>query len=160
LISGRLAGHAAMGDAARMSTAFRTFRDFLADKALVLTVAAIAAADVGAAVGGPHWPFYALALAVLMIALVVASRRALPRLFRTSEQLGFTRNRDWLHYTIELKGTPAGYIPLGIVWFVGGVLTGLHFPYFAVVLASGLLLAAWSGDRRLYPVDVSPADVP
>jgi hypothetical protein len=143
-----------------MGAAFKAFRDFLADRAVVLTVAAIVAADAGAAVGGPHWLFYASALAVLMIAVLVASRRALPRLFRSTEQLGFTRNRDWLHYTIELKGTPSGYIPLSIVWFVGGVLTGLHLRYFAVVLASGLLLAAWSGDRRVYPVDLSPADAP
>jgi hypothetical protein len=149
-----------MGDAARMSAAFRSFRDFLADRAVVLTVAAIVAADVGAAVGGPHWLFYALALVVLMAAVLVASRRALPRLFFTTEQLGFTRNRDWLHYTVELKGTPSGYIPLSILWFIGAVLTGLHPPYLAVVLASALLLAAWSGDRRLYPVDLSPADVP
>ena len=137
-----------------MSAAFKRLRDFLADKAVLLTVAAIVVADIGAALGGPHWPFYGLSLAVLMTAVLVASRRALPRLFRTTEELGFTRNRDWLHYTMELKGTPSGYIPLSIAWFVGAVLTGLHFPYFAVVLASGLLLAAWSGDRRLYPVDL------
>src|SRR3954471_21142042 len=108
-----------MGDATRMSAAFRSFRDFLTNRAVVLTVAAIAAADVGAAVGGPHWLFYALALAVLIAAVLVASRRALPRLLFSTERLGFRRNRDWLHYTVELKGTPSGYIPLSILWFIG-----------------------------------------
>ena len=141
-----------------MSSTFRGFRDFVADKAVVLTVAAIVAADVGASVGGPLWLFYALALLVLVFAALVGSRRALPRLLRTKEQLGFKRNRDWLHYTIELRGTPSGYLLLSIVWFIGCVLTGLRLPYFAVVLASGLLLAAWSGDRRLYPADLPSGD--
>jgi hypothetical protein len=143
-----------------MNAALGSLRDFLADWAAVLTIAAIAAADVGAAVGGPHWLFYTLALVVLVSAVIVASRRALPRLFRTTEQLGFTRNRDCLHYAVELKGTPGGYIPLAIAWFIGGVVTGLHFPYFAVVLAAGLLLAAWSGDRRMYPVNLPQGDAP
>ena len=58
---------------------------------------------------------------------------------------------------MTLKGTPRGYLPLALLWFVGGVLTGLRLPYFGVVLASGLLFAAWAGDRRKYPVDISAA---
>jgi hypothetical protein len=138
-------------------TGFQRFRNFLARTAAVLVVAAIALADLGAAVGGPGWPFYLLTVIVVMSAIIVGSRRALPRLFCSTEQLGFERNRDWLHYTIELKGTPRGYLPLALLWFVGGVLTGLRLPYFGVVLASGLLFAAWAGDRRKYPVDISAA---
>jgi hypothetical protein len=137
---------------------FKDLRNSLARTAAMTVIAAVAIADVGAAVGGPHWPFYVLALIVLTVAVIVGSRRALPMMLRSTEQLGFSRNRDWLHYYIELKGTPRGYLPLSFLWFIGAVLTGLHFPYLAVVLASGLLLAAWAGDRRQYPVDLPTAD--
>ena len=136
-------------------TTFERFRTFLARTAVLWLVAAIALADLGAALGGPELPFYLLAVVVVIFAIIVGSRRALPRLLCSTEQLGFARNRDWLHYTIELKGTPRGYLPLAVLWFVGAVLTGLHFPYVGVVLASGLLLAAWAGDRRKYPVDLA-----
>lgn len=139
-------------------SAFKAIRTVLARKAAMLAIAAIAAADVGSVVGGPHWPFYILAVIVLASALVVASRRALPRLLFSAEQLGFQRNRDWIHYYVELKGTPRGYIPLSLLWFVGSVLTGMHFPYFAVALASGLLLVAWAADRRKYPADLCATD--
>lgn len=141
-------------------SAFEGFRNFLTRAAAVLVVASIGLADVGAAIGGPQWLFYLLSVVVVILAIIVASRRALPRLLWSTEQLGFSRNRDWLHYIIELKGTPRTYLPLALLWFVGGVLTGLHFPYFGVVLASGVLLAAWAADRRKYPVDFSTADAP
>ena len=128
-------------------------RCFLANKAVALAIAAICAADIGATVGGPHWPFYGLALVVLITAILVGSRRAMPRLMFTKEQLGFSRNRDLLLYQIEMKGRPRGYLLLSGLWFLGFVLAGLRMPYVAVVLASGGLLAAWAGDRRQYPAD-------
>jgi hypothetical protein len=148
-----------MRNAAPMS-AFGRFRDFLARTAVMWVIASIALADIGAATAGPELPFYLLAVLVVLFAIIVGSRRALPRLLCSTEQLGFARNRDWLHYTIELVGTPRGYLPLSMLWFVGAVLTGLHFPYVGVVLASGLLLAAWAGDRRKYPMDPSTTRTP
>jgi hypothetical protein len=130
-------------------------RNFVADKAVAIAPAAICVADIGATFGRPHWPFYGLALVVTVFAILVGSRRAIPRLMFTKEQLGFTRNRDLLLYQIEMKGRPRGYLLLSGAWFIGAVLTGLRMPYVMVVLASGGLLAAWAGDRRQYPVDLS-----
>ncbi len=143
-----------MSDASLMS-GFGDLRNFFADKAVALAIAAICAADAGAALRGPHWLFYVLALVVLMLAIVVGSRRAMPRLMLTKEQLGFSRNRDLLLYQIEMKGRPRGYLLLSGLWFLGVALTGLKMPYVAVVVASGGLLAAWAGDRRQYPIDLS-----
>jgi hypothetical protein len=135
-------------------------RRLLARTAPMLAIVAIAAADAGARIGGTQWLFYCMALAVLLSAILVASRRALPRLLWTTEQLGFTRNRDWITYEVDFRGRPKGYIALVIVWFISLVMTGGGAPYLCTVAASGLLLAAWAGDRRKYRVDLPRTDVP
>jgi len=112
---------------------------------------AIVAAVAGAWSNAPHWPFYALAIALFLLAAVVWTRRGLARQLKSKEQLGFRRNRDWLGFELFVKGTPRGYYALAFVSWFAVVLTGLRFPYAAVAIAGTMLTVAWGEDRRRYP---------
>jgi hypothetical protein len=116
---------------------------------------AIVAAVAGARWNAPHWPFYALTIALLLLAAVLWARRGLARQLKSKEQLGFRRNRDWLSFEAFAKGTPRGYYVLAFVSWFAVVLTGLRFPYGAVAIAGMMLTVAWGEDRRRYPSEQS-----
>ena len=127
--------------------------DAASRRAPLIIVAAIVAAVAGAWSNAPQWPFYALTLALLMLALIVWGLRGPARLLKSKEQLGFRRNRDWLGFELFAKGTPRGYYALAIVSWLAVVLTGLRFPYAAVAIAGGLLTVAWGENMRRYPLE-------
>jgi len=112
---------------------------------------AIVAAVAGAWSNAPHWLFYALTIALLLLAAVVWARRGLTRQLKSKEQLGFRRNRDWFRFEFFAKGTPRGYYALAFLSWFAVVLTGLRLPYAAVAIAGMMLTVAWGEDRRRYP---------
>ena len=120
-------------------------------RAPVIIGMAIVAAVTGAWWKAPHWPFYPLTIALVLLAAVVWGRRGLARQLKSKEQLGFRRNRDWLAFQLFAKGTPRGYYALAFVSWLAVVLTGLRFPYAAVAIAAMMLTVAWGEDRRRYP---------
>ena len=120
-------------------------------RAPVIIGVAIIAAVAGAWSNAPHWPFYALTIALLVLAAVVWARRGLARQLKSKEQLGFQRNRDWFRFEFFAKGTPRGYYALAFVSWFAVLLTGLRFPYAAVAIAGMMLTVAWGEDRRRYP---------
>ena len=130
---------------------FTGFVDAVSARAPVIIGAAIVFAVVGAWWNAPRGPFYALTIALLLLAAALWARRGLARQLMSKEQLGFRRNRDWLASEFFMKGTPPGYHALGFVSFLAVVLTGLRFPYAAVAIAAMMLTAAWGEDRRRYP---------
>jgi hypothetical protein len=141
-------------------SALRDFRNRIARAAPLIALAAIVVADLGAAAGRPHWAFYVVAFFVLLLAILVASRRAMPRYFCSTEQdLGFARNRDWLFYLFTNRGYPRKYWLLQPLWVAGFLLTGIKLPYVLLVIAAGLLLAAWASDQRKYPADLAATKV-
>ena len=120
-------------------------------RAPIIVGVAIIVAVAGAWSNVSHWPFYALAIALLVLAAVVWARRGLTRQLKSKEQLGFRRNREWLGFELFAKGTPRGYYALAFASWFAVVLTGLRFPYAAVALAGMALTVAWGEDRRRYP---------
>ena len=140
-----------MGDYPRM--AFVEIVEAASARAPVIVGVAIIAAVAGAWSNAPHWPFYAVTIALLVLAAVVWARRGLARQLKSKEQLGFRRNRDWLGFEFFAKGTPRGYYALAFVTWFAVVLTGLRFPYAAVALAGMALTVAWGEDRRRYPAE-------
>jgi hypothetical protein len=132
--------------------ALANFRNRIAGAAPLIAIAATVVADFAALAGRPHWTLYVLAFIVLALATIVASRRALPRYFCSTERdLGFTRNRDWLFYDFFARGYPLTYWLLQPLWWAGLLLTGLKIPYLLVAIAAALLLLAWASDQRKYP---------
>jgi hypothetical protein len=125
--------------------------DAASQRAPVIIGVAIVAAVAGAWWNAPHWPFYALTIALLLLAAVLWGRRGLARQLKSKEQLGFRRNRDWLGFELFAKGTPRGYYALAFVSWFAVVLTGPRFPSAAVAIGAMVLTAAWGEDRRRYP---------
>lgn len=140
-----------MSDYSRM--AFVDIVEAASERAPIIVGVAIIAAVAGAWSNARDWPFYALALALLVLAAVVWARRGLARQLKSKEQLGFSRNRDWLGFEFFAKGTPRGYYALAFISWFAVVLTGLRFPYAAVALAGMALTVAWGEDRRRYPTE-------
>ena len=75
----------------------------------------------------PHWPFYALTFALVLLAAAIWARRGAGLLFKSREQLGFPRNRDWLAFKFVPKGMPKGYYGLAFGSWFAAVLAGLRF---------------------------------
>ena len=117
---------------------------------VIIGVAAVAAVA-GAWANAPHWPFYAVTIALLLLAAVVWGRRGLARQFKSREQLGFRRNRDWYWFEFFAKGMPRGYYGLALLSWLAVILTGLRIPYATVAIAGLLLTIAWGEDKRRYP---------
>lgn len=131
--------------------AWSEFVETASVKAPIIISGALVAAVAGAWSRAPAWPFYALAIALFLLSAVVWARRGSARRFKSTEQLGFTRYRDWLRFAFFAEGTPRGYHVLAFVSWFAVVLTGLRFPYAAVALAGMVLTMAWGEDRRRYP---------
>ena len=127
------------------------FVELVSARAPFVVGVALLAAVAGAWWNAPHWPFYILTVAMVILATVVWARRGLSRQLKSIEELGFARNRDWLRFEMFAKGAPHGYYALAIVSFFGVVLTDLRFPYAAVAIAGMMLTVAWGSDRTRYP---------
>jgi Flp pilus assembly protein TadB len=133
---------------------FSEMVDGASRRAPLIIGAAVVAAVAGAWWNAPHWPFYALTIALLPLALVIWGRRGLARQLKSKEQLGFRRNRHWLGFELFAKGTPRGYFALAFLSWFAVVLTGFRFPYAAVAIVGMLLTIAWGEDRRRYPSEL------
>ena len=103
------------------------FVEAAAAKAPVIVCAAVVVAVAGAWSSAPEWPFYALTVALLLLAALVWARRGLARQLKSREQLGFRRNRDLLRFELFAQGIPPGYYALAFVSLFGFLLTGLRF---------------------------------
>ena len=123
------------------------------NRAPIIVGVAIVVAVAGAWSQAPHWPFYALTFALVLLAAAVWARRGAGQLFKSREQLGFRRNRDWLAFEFLAQGMPRGYYGLAFASWFAVVLAGLRFPYAAVAIAGMLLTVAWGADKRRYPSD-------
>ena len=120
-------------------------------------VPAIVTGAIAAAVGltwadAPAWPAYLLAGHIAVLALLVWAH-ALPRHFRSKEELGFTRNRDMLLFGAvnESTPTPAG-CGVAFLCFFGLFLT-FGRPPSVIAGAAWLLMMAWMYDRIRFPAD-------
>ncbi|GAA3885172.1 hypothetical protein GCM10022276_00100 [Sphingomonas limnosediminicola] len=133
--------------------AFAHIVEAMSSRAPIIIGVAFIAAVAGAWSNASHWPFYALAVVLLVLAAVVWVRRAPARQLKSKEQLGFRRNREWLGFVFFAKGMPRGYYALALVSWLAVVLTGFRFPYAAVALSGTALTLAWGEDRRRYPTE-------
>ena len=130
---------------------FTKFMEAASARAPIIVGVAIVAAVAGAWLNAPQWPFYALTIALLLLAAVVWARRGPSRQFKSKEQLGFRRNRDWFAFEFFAKGRPRGYCALAFASWFAVVLTGLRIPYAAVAIAGLMLTVAWGQDTLRYP---------
>jgi hypothetical protein len=123
--------------------------NFLSKRAPVIVILALLAALLGTWPRVPAMLLDALAIVVGSLAFLLWVARGLPVQFKSREDLGFTRNRDWIAYQIAGKGTPRGYYPLGALGLVTLVLSGFSWLAFA-----GLMLGVvWGIVNCRYPAD-------
>jgi hypothetical protein len=126
--------------------------DPVSARAPLIVLATLVLAVAGAQLDGPAWLSYALATAVMALAVLVWSRRGPSRQFKSKEQLGFSRYRDLLWFILFRSG-PRGYAVLGFICLIGALLTGFRFPHLAPALAAMALTVAWAEDNTRYPAE-------
>lgn len=90
-----------------------------------------------------------LAIIVGSLALLLWATRGLPLQFKSKEEFGFSRNRDWLAYELTGKGTPRGYYPLGFLGLATILLSGFNW----LAFAGFMLGVVWGIVDCRYPAD-------
>ena len=88
----------------------------------------------------------------------LAPTKGLSRIFKSKEELGFGRNRDWIAYLVFMKGRPRGFLRLSCFGFVALIVSGLNQPYGNLAFAGWFLLIAWGIANRRYPADLDTVD--
>jgi hypothetical protein len=132
------------------------FLDALAKRAPVIVVITLCAALVSALSGVPEWLTNDLAIGVGSLAVVLLVARGRRNQFKTTQQLGFGRTRDWITYELAGKGSPPGFYPLSFFGFVTIVLTGMQSPSSMLAWAGFLLGIVWGIVNARYPADETP----
>jgi len=132
--------------------------DILSKRAPVIAALAFATSLLGKWTSAPVLPFYILAVVVGLMALALATTKGLSRIFKSKEELGFGRNRDWIAYLGSMKGRPRGFLRLSCFGFVALIISGLNQPYGNLAFAGWFLLIAWGIANRRYPADLDTVD--
>jgi hypothetical protein len=141
-----------LGPAINASMGIRAMVDALSKRAPVIVVVTLCAALVGAWVSVPVWLPNGLAIIVGSLALLLLAARGRRHQFKTPEELGFNRNRDWLAYELAGKGTPRGGYLLGFFGFLTILLTG-QSPCAMLAWAGLALGVVWGIVNAEYPAD-------
>ena len=113
----------------------------------------LCAALVGAWVEAPAWLATALAVVVGSLAVLLLAARGARHGLRSTEELGFARDRHWLAWELAGKGTPAGHYLLAFFGFLTIMLTGVDTPYAMPAWAAFVLGIVWGIANRHYPAD-------
>jgi hypothetical protein len=92
---------------------------------------------------------YFIAGMTVVAAIVLWVRKALPIKFKSKEQLGFKRNRDWAWYEATGHGMPRLFYPLVALCLLG--IFGIDRPYGYVAGACLLLTFTWGLSKRQWP---------
>ncbi|HKC01669.1 MAG TPA: hypothetical protein VKC17_00015 [Sphingomicrobium sp.] len=116
------------------------------------------AALLGAWSEAPVWLANGLAITVAFLALALLAARGRRNQFKTTEELGFMRIRDWIAYELAGKGSPPGSYVLGFFGILTIVLTGFQTPYAMLAWAGLLLSVVWGIVNARYPADDSAED--
>ena len=127
--------------------------DMLSKRAPVIVIITLCAALVSAWGGAPDRLPNGLAIIVGSLALVLLVSRGRRNQFRTAEELGFGRTRDWIAYELAGKGSPQGFYPLAFFGIVTIVLTGLQSPPSKLAWAGFALGVVWGIVNARYPAD-------
>jgi hypothetical protein len=135
------------------SVSVHAFLDVLSKRAPVIVVITLCAALVSAWSGVPEWLNNGLAISVGILALVLLASRGRQNQFKTAQELGFSRSRDWIVYELAGKGSPPGFYPLGFFGLVTIVLTGLQSPSSKLAWAGFFLGVVWGIVNARYPAD-------
>ena len=131
--------------------------DGLSRRAPSIVGVTLCAALVGAWVEAPAWLATALAIVVGSLALLLFAARGARHGLRSTEQLGFARNRHWLAWELAGKGTPPGSYLFAFFGFLTIMLTGVDSPYAMPAWAAFALGIAWGIANRHYPADEEEA---
>src|SRR4051794_6215128 len=125
----------------------------LSKRAPVIVVITLCAALVSAWSGAPEWLNNGLAIGVGSLALALLSSRGRQNQFKTAQELGASRSRDWIAYELAGKGSPPGFYPLAFFGIVTIVLTGLQSPSSKPAWAGFFLGVVWGIVNARYPTD-------
>ena len=136
----------------------RTFLDILSKRAPAIVGFVFGAALLGAWSEAPVWLANGLAITVAFLALALRAARGRRNQFKTTEELGFMRIRDWIAYELAGKGSPPGSYVLGFFGILTIVLTGFQTPYAMLAWAGLLLSVVWGIVNARYPADDSAED--
>ena len=129
------------------------FLDMLSKRAPLIVVLALCAALVGGWTGAPVWMTDDLAIVVGSLAVLLLASRGRRNQFKTAEELGFSRSRDWIAYELAGKGSPPGFYPLCFFGIVTIVLTGIQSPSSKLAWAGLVLGGVWGIVNARYPAD-------
>ena len=129
------------------------FLDGLSKRAPIIVVLTLCAALAGSWTSGPVWLANALAIIVASLAVVLLVARGRRSQLKTTEELGFTRLRDWIAYELAGEGSPPGFYLLGFFGFITIFLTGLQSTYSRPAWAAFFLGVVWGIANARYPAD-------
>lgn len=129
------------------------FFDGLSKRAPIIVVATLCAALVGAWTSGPVWLANGLAIVVAILAVVLLVARGRRNELTTSEELGFTRLREWIAYELAGKGSPPGFYLLAFFGFVTIFVTGIQSTYSRPAWAGFFLGVVWGIANAHYPAE-------
>lgn len=129
------------------------FLDGLSKRAPIIVVLTSCAALVGVWTSAPVWLANALAIIVASLAAVLLITRGRRSQLKTSEELGFTRLRDWIAYELAGKGSPPGFYLLGFFAFITIFLTGFQSTYSKPAWAGFFLGVVWGIANARYPAE-------
>jgi hypothetical protein len=135
------------------------FLDVLSKRAPVVAAFAFASSLIGKWTYAPAWLFNVSAIFVGCLTLVLLATRGLSRQFKSKEEQGFRRNRDWIAYGLAVKGMPRGYRRFVLLGFVTIVLSGIQLAYGKLAITGWALVGAWGIVNRRYPADLNNADL-
>ena len=127
--------------------------DLLSKWAPALIVASLVASLGGSWISAPNRLFSTLALIVGGLALLLLTVRGMQAQFRSKEQLGFTRTRDFIAYELTGKGMPRGSCVLAIAGFLTWLTTGVQTAYGWLAFSAFALTIAWIKANVRYPAD-------
>jgi len=131
----------------------RAFLDMLSKRAPVIAVVSFCAALLGGWTGAPVWLTDDLVIVVGSLAVLLLASRGRRNQFKTAEELGFSRSRDWIAYELAGKGSPPGFYPLCFFGVVTIVLTGIQSPSSKLAWAGLFLGVVWGIVNARYPAD-------
>jgi hypothetical protein len=127
--------------------------NILSKRAPAIVILALCAALLGAWTSAPIWLAKGSAIIIGSLALLLLLARGRRHQFKTPDELGFTRNRDWIAYELADKGSPPGFYLLGFFSFLTIFLTGFQSPYAMLAWAGLALGVVWGIVNAHYPAD-------